>query len=83
MGQDIEFETNRCDICKKPVISTSSDIWVSHTVYEPDGEVHKAGQENDLVTNDYLVICDRPKCSGTFQTLWEQFVKDLAIGGAG
>ena len=67
----------RCDICKGPLGKFSTDIWNLVTLYEPDGEVRKTGEQGDE-DRDYLVICDREQCQGLLKSLWDDFVQRVA-----
>ncbi len=68
--------TSKCDVCKKPVEDQSTDIWALVTLYEPDGEVRKTGEQGDLA-NDYLVICNRTYCQVWIKTYWDEFVNEV------
>ncbi len=69
-------EPIKCDMCKRTVQGSSTDIWNMTTLYQNTGEVHKIGEQGDNDC-DYLVVCDRQQCQTTLKLLWDIFVKGI------
>jgi len=59
---------NICDICKKDVGDSSTDVWVLTSVYDEVGEPEKTGEEAEGFGRDYITICQ--DCTPKLRILW-------------